>query len=490
MAELSAELFAQRVCDVNLLDELQIDAIWSELGTREASGRAFQTLAVRRELLTNFQVEKLRRGDRSGYFYGDYRILYLVGTGTYARVFRAVHRETGEVVAVKVLRRRFSDDVTHREQFLREGRMGMTLRHPHIVPIHGVYSAGMSHFLVMEFVEGRNLREFLKVRKKLSPDEATRLIIEVTDGLSYASERGITHRDMKLSNVLISSLGSAKLVDFGLAATAAKLTEEALAECPNPRTIDYAGLERATGVRKDDRRSDIYFLGCIYYHMLTGNSPLHETRDRIQRLSISRFRSIEHIARLEPTMPRSVVAVVQKAMHLDPERRHQSPAEMKEELRDAAQNLEPFIAETEGQSGGKTETGTSTAREGATHTVMIIESNVEMQNILRDRLKRRGYRVLVFSDPNRALERFTADQDSPAHCVVFSTNELNESALDAFNQFGNTKPMKQIPAVLLLDEEHSDWKDRAVLDDHRVVLSLPVRLSELCATLSQLLASE
>ena len=100
MAELSAELFAQRVCDVNLLDELQIDAIWSELGTREASGRAFQTLAVRRELLTNFQVEKLRRGDRSGYFYGDYRILYLVGTGTYARVFRAVHRETGEVVAV------------------------------------------------------------------------------------------------------------------------------------------------------------------------------------------------------------------------------------------------------------------------------------------------------------------------------------------------------------------------------------------------------
>ena len=102
-------------------------------------------------------------------------------------------------------------------------------------------------------------------------------------------EHGLTHRDLKLNNVLISSSGQAKLVDFGLAAMDEVLVDDALADLPNTRTIDYAALERATGVRKDDTRSDIYFLGCIFYHMLTGQSPLSETKDRLQRLSKQRF---------------------------------------------------------------------------------------------------------------------------------------------------------------------------------------------------------
>ena len=98
-------------------------------------------------------------------------------------------------------------------------------------------------------------------------------MVDIAAGLSYAFERGICHRDLKMSNVLVSSVGQAMLLDFGLAAA----ENDDAANSPNPRTIDYAGLERATGVRKDDQRSDIYFLGCIFYHMLTGKPPIVET---------------------------------------------------------------------------------------------------------------------------------------------------------------------------------------------------------------------
>ncbi len=84
--------------------------------------------------------------------------------------------------------------------------------------------------------------------------------------------RGISHRDLKASNVLISSLGQAKLLDFGLAGADPNSSDAELAKLENPRTIDYAALERSTGVRKDDMRSDIFFLGCIFYHMLSGQA--------------------------------------------------------------------------------------------------------------------------------------------------------------------------------------------------------------------------
>ena len=232
MSELTAEQFAQRAFNAGLLDERQLDSVWGKIGTRNVPIDELRNLLERRELLTNFQVEKLLRGDRGGYFYGDYKILYLVGTGTFARVFRAVHTKTGNVVALKVLRRRYSEDADKTDQFTREGQMGTHLRHPAIVPIYEVHSLKKSHFLVMRFIEGQNLRHFVRVRKKVKPADAVNVMMDVCDGLAYAFEQGVTHRDLKLSNVLISAHGRAQLVDFGLAALGSTkhLADEKLAD--------------------------------------------------------------------------------------------------------------------------------------------------------------------------------------------------------------------------------------------------------------------
>ncbi|MGD9721827.1 MAG: protein kinase [Pirellulales bacterium] len=484
MVELSAEQIAQRAFDLNLIDERQLQEVWGQIGSRQLSGEEFQQLLLRRELLTNFQTEKLLQGDRNGFFYGDYKVLYLVGTGTFARVYRASHKNTGEIVAVKVLRRRFAEVPEQADRFQREGQMGATLKHPNIVPIKEVYSRGDLHFLVMTFVEGRNLREFIKIRKKFEHTQATRLIADVAAGLQYAFERGICHRDLKMSNILVSSRGQAMLVDFGLAAAEGHAADDET-NSPNPRTIDYAGLERATGVRKDDSRSDIYFLGCIYYHMLTGKPPLYETKDRIQRLSKTRFQEVESVQKVDPELPKFITAIVNRAMELNVDERYQSPGEMLADLKAAMEKLnEPYVAPPEPEEAPPEVAPPPPAP--PKHTLMFVESNVQLQDVLRERLKSNGYRVLVTQDPERALSRF-ADGHRAADCVIFSTGELGEPALEAFNRFGENKQTGRIPAVLLLGEHQQDWKKRAKLTPQRVVMSMPIKLRQLREVLAKLM---
>ena len=138
MSDWSAEKFAQRVFDLALLDNMQIEAVWGELGSRDVSLDAITSVMLRKGLLTNLQIERIMRGERQGFFYGKYKLLYLVGAGTFARVYRAVHVEKGAVAAVKVLRNRFLNDISQQEQFLREGKMVMELRHQNIVQVYEV----------------------------------------------------------------------------------------------------------------------------------------------------------------------------------------------------------------------------------------------------------------------------------------------------------------------------------------------------------------
>ncbi|MFT5522383.1 MAG: serine/threonine protein kinase [Pirellulaceae bacterium] len=489
MSELTAERLGQRILDLGVLEPSEIESAWTELGTREVSPEDFLNHLVRKEMLTNYQVDRLVRGERVGYFYGKYKVLYFIGSGTFARVYRAVHNETGRVIAIKVLRKRFRDELGQVEQFLREGQMGVQLRHPNIVSIYEVASDRLGPYMVMDFVEGRTLREFVRIRKKLDPITSLQLIMDVVAGLAHASEKGITHRDLKMSNVLITSDGKAKLVDFGLAAARGESDEE-LADSPSARAIDYAALERGTNVRKDDSRSDIYFVGCIFYNMLVGTPPLFETRDRLKRLSVSRFYDVKPIIEAAPDLPHYIISIVSKAMELDPEKRYQSPQEMLAELKLAAHRLkdgDTGVVESAAEDGIAKQTTKSlkAALEGADRTVMVIESNTVMQDILRDKLKRRGYRVLVISSPERALARF--DHEQVADVVIFCATELGGTALDAFNQFATNKETQNIPAILIADKRQQYIFKDAELADHRVIMSMPLQVRDLRGMLAKLL---
>src|SRR5262249_44964308 len=155
----------------------------------------------RKAYLTPWQSGRLLKGDTNGFFLGGYRILYKIASGSFGRVFRADDPASGRVVAIKVLRRRWSDNQERIDLFEREGKVGLKLKHENIVEVLAVNKdpATNQYYIVMEFVEGSNLRERLKTQHKLGAETAMKFIDDAAAGLAYAYSRGVTHRDIKLT---------------------------------------------------------------------------------------------------------------------------------------------------------------------------------------------------------------------------------------------------------------------------------------------------
>jgi len=489
---LSPDQFLQRIVGAGLAEPAIVEQARSELSGQENALADVIRVMQRHGVVTTLQTEKILRGDRTGFFYGPYKVLYLIGAGTFARVYRA-SKDNVEAFAIKVLRKRFRDQTDQLEQFLREARMGLKLRHPNIVSIYDVDPDVRNPYMVMEFVEGQTLRDLVKLRGTIDPLTSLKLMHDVSSALAYAASLGISHRDMKLSNVLVSGEGRAKLVDFGLAALADRNNPEQVADCPNARAIDYAALERGTGVRKDDPRSDIYFAGVMLYHMISGKPPLTETRDRLARLNVSRFHEVRPIHELVPDCPPVVNHIIAKAIEVDPEKRFQSAAAMQADIKKAIDRLERGDVSRRSDmpddaSGASYDDDDGPLDEGEGRIVMLVESQANLQNAVRDRLKSRGYRVLIISSPNRALDRFIPGEPAPADLVIFSAAELGNLALEAHNIFASTEHTAEVPTILLCDRRQERIISEARRGSNRKLLALPLKVRELRGTIAHLLA--
>ncbi|HEX4591774.1 MAG TPA: serine/threonine-protein kinase, partial [Gemmataceae bacterium] len=212
MSTVDPQTVAQLARQLNLVTDEQVRECWDELEAGQHTPEALLKIMERKGYLTPWQSHKLLKGETIGYFLGGYRVLYKIASGSFGRVFRADDPQTGSIVAIKVLRKRWSEDPHKVELFEREGRVGMSMHHPNIVRILAVNKDKPTgqYFIVMEFVEGGNLRDFLAIRKRLDVKEALVLLEECSSALAYAFTRGLTHRDLKPTNVLIASQGIAK----------------------------------------------------------------------------------------------------------------------------------------------------------------------------------------------------------------------------------------------------------------------------------------
>ncbi|HVS35239.1 MAG TPA: serine/threonine-protein kinase [Gemmataceae bacterium] len=465
---------------VGLITEVQLRDSLEEFGGKPPDMIAFLRALERRGWLTPWQSAKLLKGDDDGYFLGGYRILYKVASGSFGRVFRADDPRDGRVVAIKVLRKRWSEDQQRIDLFIREGRVGQTLKHPSIVEVLNMSQDPVTkqYFIVMEFVEGGNLREILQIRKKLTPAEALRILEDSANGLAYAYSRGVTHRDVKLTNLLISSQGGAKLVDFGLAQFFAMLQEDSKKKDKVERTVDYAGLEKATNVKSGDVRSDIFFLGCVFYEMLTGRPPMPMTRDKHARMHKSRYDNLPTLSRDEVQAPASVFQLCETMMSLSPTQRYQTPSQLIDAIRAARRDVEGKVAAATGKGGGPS---------GAGRSLFVVESDERLQDAVRDKFKEMGYRVLISSDPQRALDRF---RQQPYDALIVDARTTGEDGRLAFENIIDEAIRKQFSCagVLVLGEKQADWAKHVRARPNTAVLCDPgVTMKSLTRKLAELL---
>ncbi|HYK85320.1 MAG TPA: protein kinase [Ktedonobacteraceae bacterium] len=247
---------------------------------------------------------------------GRYELRRRVAQGGMAEVYLAYDRRVRRQVAVKVL---YGRDESFVRRFEREALAVGTLSHDHILPLYDFGEQRPWYYLVMPYVEGGTLREYLLKRKRLSLEEAASFLDQIASALQYAHDHGVVHRDVKPSNILLRRDGYAYLVDFGLAK--AMMGAESLTNSGAMiGTPEYMAPEQSNGL--NDYRSDIYSLGVILYQMLTGRVPFTaESPVAISLKHIQTQPTPPH--ELNPDIPQSIEEIILKAMAKDPNERYQ-----------------------------------------------------------------------------------------------------------------------------------------------------------------------
>ena len=256
---------------------------------------------------------------------GRYLIQSLVGVGGMANVYRGVDEKTGNAIAVKVLKEEFLDNEELVRRFKNESKAISILSHPNIVKVYDVSVTDRLQYIVMEYVDGITLKEYLKQRGgALTWKETVHFATQVLGALQHAHAKGIIHRDVKPQNIMLLADGSIKMMDFGIArfsrAQSQTVSDKAIG------SVHYISPEQAKGDRTD-ARTDIYSVGVMLYEMLSGRLPF----DGDGAVSIAIMQISDKpkpLAQVAPNVPEGLRQITEKAMEKDPATRYQSAQEM------------------------------------------------------------------------------------------------------------------------------------------------------------------
>jgi eukaryotic-like serine/threonine-protein kinase len=259
---------------------------------------------------------------------GRYRVVRKIGAGGMADVYLARDETLGRQVAVKVLLPRFADDRLFVERFRREAQAAAGLNHPNIVNIYDRGQIGSTYYIVMEYLRGETLKDYVRRHGRLAARDAIGIALELLAALQYAHEHHVVHRDIKSQNIMLDEHGRARVTDFGIA----RAGDSSMTEVGSVLgTAQYLSPEQAKG-QPADERSDLYSIGVVLYEMLTGRVPFKG--DTAVSVALKHVNELppEPIA-LAADLPPSLNRVVLKALAKNPDRRYNSAAQFASDLR-------------------------------------------------------------------------------------------------------------------------------------------------------------
>jgi eukaryotic-like serine/threonine-protein kinase len=260
----------------------------------------------------------------------DYRIEKLVAEGGMASVYRATNVKSGAQVAIKIPHLEAESDPVFFDRFMREDEIGKRLDHPGVMK---VFSGGERSrmYMVMEWARGRSLRKVLTEAKKLAPDRAIRMALNVCDALQYIHRQGVVHRDLKPENIMVDAEDQVKLIDFGIAGSAGVRRLTFANFTRSMGTTDYVSPEQVKS-KRGDARSDLYALGVIFYEMLTGELPFEGANP----LVVLNDRLMNHPIpprERDPQISPQLQEIIYRALERNPANRYASAHEFANDLR-------------------------------------------------------------------------------------------------------------------------------------------------------------
>lgn len=259
-----------------------------------------------------------------------YQIVKTIGEGGMANVYLANDKILDRKVAIKVLRGDLANDEKFIRRFQREAQSVANLSHPNIVEVYDVEEEEGQHYIVMEYIEGKTLKQLLQKRGSLTLSEVIDIMLQLTDGLAHAHDAYIIHRDIKPQNIMIQDDGLVKITDFGIAmalnATQLTQTNSVMG------SVHYLPPEQANG-KSSTIKSDIYSLGILMYELITGSVPFKG--DNAVEIALKHLKEkIPSIRRQNPTIPQSVENIVLRATAKNPKNRYDSVKDMNKDLKE------------------------------------------------------------------------------------------------------------------------------------------------------------
>ena len=331
----SSQYFLNTLSDSTLLSSEELTQARAIALVEPDPTRLAETL-IKQRWVTRWQARKLLAGKRD-FHLGSYKLLDLIGRGGMGAVYRAEHTGLRRQVALKVMSQRYLNNPRIVSRFLEEIRIVSELDHPNIVKAFDADYEQNRYFLVMEYVPGRSLDHWLEKEGRFFVGWACECIRQAAMGLQHAAERNLIHRDVKPSNLIVPEKPAAnqplvKLLDFGLAFSVGE-TENFGFTQPGRTvgTLDYMAPEQSVSSRNIDARTDIYSLGCVFFHLLTGKLPF-PGRNPIERLTRRMKEPAPALQDFRPDLPEELGEILGRMLERNRDRRFRWPIEVAEAL--------------------------------------------------------------------------------------------------------------------------------------------------------------
>lgn len=347
--QLSSSSFLQLLALSGLLSDEHMEDVTKRFpcdgnGSDGGSTQDILIWLLRKKLITPWHAEKLVQRRFRGFFLGDYKLLNRVARGGMSTIYAAMHQQSGEIHALKVLPLSKTNQASFLQRFQREATVTQRLNHPNIVRVFGIFSGtdGQAdvHFMAMELLQGHDLFEIVNADGPMPCRKAAEFIRQAALGLEHAHTAGLVHRDIKPGNLFLSDDQTVRVLDLGLAQDFD--SEENLTREFNERvlgTADYLSPEQAADTHTVDARSDIYSLGCSLYFLLTGQPPFTEGT-LVQRLIAHQTKTPPAIVEFRRDVPEELDQILCKMLAKNRRERTTTAADVAEQLSDFLKRTE------------------------------------------------------------------------------------------------------------------------------------------------------